>query len=120
MLGKENFNIANSASDNFGNMYTNVGCFTWPDSYSNGGWVVFNVADYSRVTGQLVAIEGLSPADNAIVKMYDDNGTEIASFTGIVKTTLPVDFSIDLTGKNCLKIYSNAKEIMYVNILFYK
>jgi hypothetical protein len=119
-LGTEHFQIANSAKDNFGNTYTNVGYFDWQDFYASDGYVVFYVAGYTKVTGQLVAIEGQRPADNAVVKMYDDSDTEIASFTGIEKTSLPVDFSINLTGKSFFKIYTNSQEIMYVNVQFFK
>ncbi|GEM_PF-4086128 len=116
-LGTNHFHIANSASDNFGNSYTNVGYFSWQDNYASDGYVIFYVADYSKVTGQIVAIEGERPADNAVVVFYDDDG-EVTRYSGIEKTTLPIDFSINLSGKNFFKIYTNSQEIMYVNFEF--
>lgn len=116
-FGTDHFNISSSEEDNFGNSYINAGYFDWNEYYASEGYVIFYVADYTKVTGQLVAIKDKRPDDNAIIKMYDDDGL-IATFEDIGKTTLPVDFSIDLTGKDFLKIYTNSQEIMYVNVEF--
>lgn len=117
-FGTDHFQIASTASDNYGNVYNNVGYFSWSKYYATEGWVKFSVADYSKVTGQIVAIDGERPSDNAIVKMYVDSG-KVAEFTGIEKTTLPVDFSIDLSGSTLFMILTNSQEIMYVNMEFY-
>lgn len=117
-LGTEHFSIQPSISDNFGNTYDLAGVFSWQRDYAVSGYVVFYVTGHSKLTGQLVAIDGERPSDNATVVMYLDD-VEVARFTGIEKTTMPTDFEIDLTNGNLLRIETNSQEIMYVNFKFY-
>lgn len=117
-LGTDHFSIQPSQRDNFGNTYDLAGIFSWQREYAVSGYVVFYIADYSKLAGQLVAIQGKRPSEDAYVVMYLDD-IEVARFTGIEKTTLPTDLELDLTDCSLLRIETNCQEIMYVNFKFY-
>lgn len=99
--------------DTYGNVYEAGNCVETTVGWSLSSYAIFYLNEkYACLTGTVACSTNLGSSNTASLIITDQDGNELYQISDIERTTQPINFSIDVSGVDSIRVYATYQIIL--------